>query len=262
MALGDVYLLTVENEHRGVETVTSLHYREVQTSTDAFPWLTLMSTFIGEVQVLWQGAMSASVLISRIGCKRIYPTGSPTEYQYMSQAIGLISGAALPSNCPAVFNEKTGFADRSKRGRIFFGAVPEEKQSAGLLDPSYIGTELDALVTKLLEPLVAGPPSTGGWSLTVWSPTLAAVDPPAPPFDTLVTQIDVNTHTKNLRSRTSRAEALSTIVPAAVAAELQEQAARIDEILDAERDGIFTQTMAGTLQPRLQRAQEVTNSGS
>lgn len=101
---------------------------------------------------------------------------------------GLLTGGALPSFCAIVLQQRTGFASRRKRGRIYLPGVSVNYVQDSVLTSAAI-TAIEAKLTTIMGNF---PNGTNPFTLGVWSKTEWAASADVDAAFTPLTSIQIN----------------------------------------------------------------------
>jgi hypothetical protein len=152
-------------------------YEQSQGAAGTISLSDIVEAFDSKVTVAWQGILPTNAQIVSYYGQTISANASnpPTyispveEYLDLSGVFGTAASEGLPPFVAFVVSKRSGSADRRKRGRWYFGPVPEEFQAAGRLVPGSIGPIEDFrdLLDDGLE--FGGPPPTASLTPVILS---------------------------------------------------------------------------------------------
>lgn len=171
MAVGDIWRLAFVGVDLGQQYVNVFHIKFLTIA--ATP-----ATAASRIDTLLYSSVIAARTTNDFHFTGIHGRQLAVPAPVYDSAYALAGGVgtdALPPQNAMVATLRTGFAGRTKRGRLFFGAFPETAQVDGVWDAAWVTayqTALDAMVTALG---VAGTDPDYQWG--VWSRKLGGDDP-------------------------------------------------------------------------------------
>lgn len=134
MATGDLYRTAVEYQSDGQLNVNVYYMKQTKVTTGGAKQAAedMAPIFAGLYGlILAPGSRAANIIVRCQLVSRLFSDGGE-KLQPLSGSPG--GGAALPPTNAIVIRLKTGFADRTRRGRVFLGCVPGGVVTAGVLN--------------------------------------------------------------------------------------------------------------------------------
>lgn len=170
-AVGEIYQLRLVGNIEGQQTNNILHFTCVGATADVLT--SLVQAFVTCFTENLLPVLASGFTFDEVRWKKVSPALGP---EFVSVATGTTAGggsaAALPSYCSAVVSIRTPQGGRSKRGRFYIPAIPEDQTVNSNLDPAlpfYLGLAAFCvcMAGAFMHPDPAG--GTDLWDIGVYS---------------------------------------------------------------------------------------------
>lgn len=113
---------------------------------------------------VWNDCLSDEISFQGATCTCVEPSHAIPGHEYGNGTPGNIAQPSLPTNLACVFQIRQTEISGRHNGRIFVVGLPETATADGVIDATFHATELQALATALITPVVASPHT---WRLCV-----------------------------------------------------------------------------------------------
>lgn len=134
-AAQEIYQVRFEGRNEGQQVINVLHFSTPSGDSDVETHLlaVVIQCFITNILPV----LLATYTLERVISKRVSPTVGPDIITVPSGSLaGGDSRPGLPNYAAGVVSIRTVRGGRSGRGRIFFGAIPEDATIASAFDPA------------------------------------------------------------------------------------------------------------------------------
>lgn len=171
MAVGDIWRLAFRGVELGQEYVNVFHIKFLTIA--ATP-----ATAGSRIDTLLYAPVVATRMTNDFHFTGIHGRQLSVPAPVYDSAYALAGGVAtdnLPPQSAMVATLRTGFAGRSKRGRLYFGAFPESAQVDGVWDAAWVTAFQNALDAMVAALGLGGTDPDYQWG--VWSRVLGGEDP-------------------------------------------------------------------------------------
>jgi len=180
MAIGDIGRLQFFTHANQRQFINTLHYREVEEETDAFPMQVLADAwsalFVPGLQALYSdqftfGCVKANEIVSG-------PVRSNPGVTYYENLFGTKSSRALPGNTPARMNFFGTKFSRVIRGGMNISGLSQGDEEGNGPNAATVAQIETLWRDKLLQNVAAAGPATGEWEFGFMSrAAIVAGDP-------------------------------------------------------------------------------------
>lgn len=165
MAVGEVFEVKVSGHYQGQLWNNVLHFRQKEygVGTEEDFITRFKSVIYGE----WLALMVDEATMDQIYVRQITPELKDPVIDSFVNAVGAVTDDGLPSFVSAIVTQRTGIANRRKRGRIYIPAVPLSFQTDGQLNSTGLAayqTFADNLMVNYNDNTASAKFDVGVWS--------------------------------------------------------------------------------------------------
>lgn len=140
MAVGDIYLVTVEQELHGQTILNTCHYLESASGGSGGAAL-LAAGIDSRIGSVWKPVMSDEWHYTLTQAQKVYPT--PPQYPVQvgtNSGDGAVGTPAANTSDAIVFTKRTALAGRKYRGRFYIAGYPNTYQFESAIESTSVAT--------------------------------------------------------------------------------------------------------------------------